>query len=78
MVIGGDRYGASFANAGPFSPLGTVVDAGGTDTLTVADNGEEGTNPTESGLLLLLDGSLLGPGGSPEDNAAIVINPSAP
>lgn len=73
MVLGGDRYAATFGNAGPFSPIGTVIPGGTSDLVTITDAGATGTNPTESGVLLQLDGSLFGAGGAPEDAETIVL-----
>jgi minor extracellular serine protease Vpr len=59
VIPGGERY------------LGLVDDIafGATETLTVLDFGADGTNPTETGVLLLLDGA----GGAPADNEALAI-----
>jgi subtilisin family serine protease len=66
VIPGGERY------------LGLVNDIpfGGTETLTVVDFGSEGTNPTETGVLLLLDGARGGGvrGGAPAENEAIAIS----
>lgn len=78
MVIGGDRYDASFAGAGPFSPIGTFIDPGAADLVTLADNGATGANPSETGVLLQLDGSLFGAGGTSADGATIVLEPTGP
>jgi minor extracellular serine protease Vpr len=65
IIPGGERY------------LGILNDigSGATEILTVLDFGEAGTNPTETGVLLLLDGARSGGvrGGAPEDNEAIAI-----
>jgi hypothetical protein len=57
--------------------LGSVEDIppGQTGTLTVLDFGPEGTNPSETGLLLLLDASREEGirGGAPANNEAITI-----
>lgn len=62
---GGERY------------LGLINDipSGGTETLTVVDFGAEGTNPTESGVLLFLDAARSGGvrSGAPEGNEALAI-----
>ena len=81
MVIGGDRYDATFDNMetffGPFSQLGGVSAPGLPETVTVVDNGATDTTP-ELGLLLTLDGSLFSPAGAPADNDAIVITVNEP
>ena len=74
VVPGADRYTTTFAGS-PFELL-TAIPAGGVDTVTATDNGTAGTS--ETGLLFLLDGSLLGSGGAPEGNAAITLSVTAP
>jgi hypothetical protein len=70
VIPGGERY------------LGLVNDIpfGATETLTVLDFGPEGTNPTETGVLLLLDAARGGGirGGAPADNEAIAITVETP
>ncbi len=71
---GADRFTTEFDNS-PFE-FATVIAAGGSASVTATDNGDEGAS--ESGVLLLLDGSLLGTGGAPASNEAIVIDVTAP
>jgi hypothetical protein len=78
MVVGGDRYAATFAGAGPFSPIGTFIDPASADAVTLVDHGATGTNPTEFGVLLQLDGSLFGAGGTAEGAETLVLGVSAP
>jgi hypothetical protein len=64
VIPGGERY------------LGLVNDiaTGATNTLTVLDFGPDGANPTETGVLLLLDAARsTGRGGAPEGNEALAI-----
>jgi subtilisin family serine protease len=62
-VFGADSFGSG------------DIPSGETERLTVLDFGPDGTNPTETGLLLLLDAARAGGvrGGAPEDNEAIAI-----
>jgi subtilisin family serine protease len=78
MVVGGDRYAASFAGAGPFSPIGTFIDPGAVDTVQLVDGGAAGKNPTETGVLLQLDGSLFGAGGAAAGAETMVLEVTAP
>jgi subtilisin family serine protease len=66
----GERYLGHIDDFG----LGDIL-YNATKTLTVIDFGPEGTNPTETGLLLLLDGARAGGirGGAPSKNEAIAI-----
>ncbi|HEX5013404.1 MAG TPA: S8 family serine peptidase [Candidatus Limnocylindrales bacterium] len=66
IVPGGDRYNASF-DLGNF---GTFINGGGAKAVTVSDAGADGTNPTETGLLLLTDESLFGALGASESGGA--------
>jgi hypothetical protein len=65
VIPGGERY------------LGSVNDipTGATNALTVVDFGADGTNPTETGVLLLLDAARAdgNRGGAPAGNEAIAI-----
>jgi hypothetical protein len=59
-----------------------AVPAGGSTDMTVLDFGAEGSNPSETGLLLFTDGTLfngsdLHKTGSPEENEAIVLRVSS-
>jgi hypothetical protein len=74
VVPGADRYTTTFS--GSTFAFATSIAAGAAQTVTATDNGTEDTS--ESGVLLLLDGSLLGSGGSPADNAAITLDVAAP
>ena len=73
VVPGADRYTTTFSGS-PFE-FATAISAGAAQTVTATDNGTAGTS--ETGLLLLLDGSLLGSGGSPAENAAITLGVTA-
>jgi hypothetical protein len=69
IVVGGERY------------LGTVADipALGSGTLTVQDFGADGTNPTETGIMLILDAARSGfRGGSPVGNDTLLITATEP
>ena len=69
VIPGGERY------------LGLVNDIpyGDTQTMTVLDFGSEGTNPTETGVLLIQDASRGGVrGGAPADNEATAITVEQP
>jgi subtilisin family serine protease len=76
--VGQDRYDGSFG----FGPFGTAIGSGGSEGVTVVDNGTADT--TESGLLVLTDETLLGilgfgaSGGSPQAHEAIAIEVAAP
>jgi hypothetical protein len=80
IVPGGDRYGASF----DFGNFGTLIDGGASKAVTITDAGADGTNPTETGLLLTTDQTLFGAlaagesGGSDPEAGAIVIEVSGP
>ena len=74
VVPGADRYTTTFSGS-PF-PFATSIAAGAAQNVTATDNGTADTS--ESGVLLLLDGSLLGSGGSPAGNAAITLGVNAP
>jgi subtilisin family serine protease len=74
IVPGGDRYTTSFSGS-PFDFL-TPLGAGTSQTVTATDNGTADTS--ESGVLLLLDWSLLGSGGAPAGNEAITLGVDAP
>ncbi|MDP8958472.1 MAG: S8 family serine peptidase [Actinomycetota bacterium] len=69
----GERYFAIFGDDGFGSG---DIPPNSEQTLTVLDFGPERTNPSETGLLLLLDASRPGNirGGAPPDNEAIDIN----
>jgi len=73
-VPGADRYTTTFSGS-PFE-FATSIGGGTAQTVTATDNGTPDTS--ESGVLLLLDGSLLGSGGSPAGNAAITLEVTAP
>ncbi len=78
FAVGQDRYDGSFG----FGPFGTTIGSGGSEGVTVVDNGTADT--TESGLLVLTDETLLGilgfgvSGGSPQAHEAIAIQVTAP
>jgi hypothetical protein len=74
VAPGADRYTTTFSNI-PF-PFATTIGAGGAVNVTATDNGDDGTS--ESAVLLLLDGSLLGTGGAPAGNEAITLEVTAP
>lgn len=69
VVPGSDRYTTTFSGS-PFG-FATAIAAGAAQTVTATDNGTEDTS--ETGVLLLLDWSLLGSGGAPAANEAIVL-----
>jgi subtilisin family serine protease len=69
IVVGGERF------------VGGVSDiaAGATAPMTVTDNGADGTNPTESGILVILDAARSGfRGGSPLGNDSLTITVANP
>jgi minor extracellular serine protease Vpr len=70
----GERYFPVVGDAG--FGAGTVP-AGGSETLTILDFGETGTNPSETGVLLFTDGSLPGSvkTGAPQDLEALILRP---
>ena len=74
VVPGADRYTTAFS--GSTFAFATSIGAGAAQTVTATDNGTADTS--ESGVLLLLDGSLLGSGGSPAGNAAVTLDVAAP
>ena len=80
IIPGGDRYNASF----DFGNFGTFINGGAAKAVTVSDAGPDGTNPTETGLLLLTDESLFGAlaagesGGATIATEAIAIEVTAP
>jgi minor extracellular serine protease Vpr len=69
LVVGGERF---FGTVNDIAPLGI-------ETLTVSDVGAAGANPSESGVLLVLDAARSGfRGGSPAGNDALLINVTNP
>ena len=74
VVPGADRYTTTFSGS-PFG-FATAIGAGAAQTVTATDNGTADTS--ETGVLFLLDGSLLGSGGAPSGNEAITLGVSGP
>jgi subtilisin family serine protease len=69
LVVGGERFFGSVNDIAP----------GAVETLTVTDAGAAGANPTESGVLLVLDAARSGfRGGSPAGNDALLITVANP
>jgi subtilisin family serine protease len=69
LVVGGERFFGSVSDIAP----------GDTETLTITDAGADGTNPSESGVLLVLDAARSGfRGGSPAGNDALLITVANP
>ena len=69
LVVGGERF---FGSVNDIAPLAV-------ETLTVTDAGAAGTNPSESGVLLVLDAARSGfRGGSPAGNDALLITVANP
>jgi hypothetical protein len=79
IVVGGDRYNASF----DFGNFGTFINGGAAKAVTVTDAGASGTSPSETGLLFLTDESLFGllaggeSGGATQATEAIAIEVNA-
>jgi len=79
IAVGADRYAADFG----FGGFGTSIAGGASETITISDNGA-GTSPSETGLLVLTDETLLGilgfgsSGGAPQEAEAIAIEVSGP
>jgi len=69
LVVGGERFFGSVNDIAP----------GAVEPLTVTDIGAAGTNPSESGVLLVLDAARSGfRGGSPPGNDALLITVANP
>lgn len=69
LVVGGERFFGTVADIAPLA----------TGTLTVTDAGATGANPSESGVLLVLDANRSGfRGGSPAGNDSLLITVSNP
>jgi subtilisin family serine protease len=68
---GGERY---LANIGGDVVFGSIP-SGATEALTVADFGPDGTNPSETGVLLLYNANFLGGAysGAPEGNDSFAV-----
>jgi hypothetical protein len=69
IVVGGERFAGSVSD----------IPAGATATMTITDSGADGTNPTESGILAILDAARSGfRGGSPLGNDSLLISVANP
>ena len=60
IVVGGDRYTTNLAQAPFGAAFGGTIGSGGAANVTVTDNGADGTNPTETGVLFTTDETLTG------------------
>jgi hypothetical protein len=68
IVVGGERFSGSVSD----------IAAGATATMTITDAGADGTNPTESGILAILDAARSGFRGSPLGNDSLLLTVANP
>ncbi|HET9346024.1 MAG TPA: S8 family serine peptidase [Candidatus Limnocylindrales bacterium] len=84
IVVGGDRYTTNLAQAPFGAAFGGTIAGGGAANVVITDNGEDGTNPTETGILFTTDETLTGilafanSGGATQPTEAIAVEVTAP